>query len=162
MRLSIFILLLVAGTTAFCQSVSPGSPTTDLQAQNPITFNWPGTDFSKIPPAFHAWKSAPPQRTLVLPSAHPVRLMDPVPPDSQMIIHPPKSSLGIQPQGTQVARNEYPGLRFLPIESSSVELQAIPTTWPKLKLQAIPTKSPLLKLLPIEGPATVAKSASGK
>jgi hypothetical protein len=161
MRHTILILLFVAGTPAFSQSVSLASQTTAMQTQNPINFNWPGTDFSKIPPAFHGSMIATPARTIVL-SAPPLGLKDPVPSDSQMIIHPPKKSLGIQSQGKLVAQNEYPGLQFLPIESSSKELRPIPIIWPALKLQAIPTKWPLLKLLPLDPAATVAKSASAK
>lgn len=77
-----------------------------------------------------------------------------------MIVHPPKSSLGAQPQGTMVAQNEYPGLQFLPIEVASAELKPIPIAWPNLKLQPIPIEWPKAKALSAASPAPISRSRS--
>jgi hypothetical protein len=99
---------------------------------------------------------------IVLPKTGPLHLIDRAQIDPQMIIHPPKSSLGVQPPGTLVAQNEYPGLQFLPIESSSMKLEKIPITWPNLKLQSIPILSPKSRLLPVGNQALITTSAPAK
>jgi hypothetical protein len=158
MRLTILSLFFYAGTAAFCQlAATPGSP--NKPVQNPPVFNWQGTDFSRIPPAWHRSNVTQPP-IFELHKTDPVRIIDHTQIDPQMIVHPPKPSLGLQPQGTLVAQNEYPGLQFLPIGSAT--LQPIPITWPKLKLQAIPIVSPMLKLLPVDPQAPVATSAPRK
>jgi hypothetical protein len=58
--------------------------------------------------------------------------------DPQMVVHPPKSSLGVQPPGTLVAQNQYPNLRFLPIDWPEAKIELIPIYWPNLKVEAIP------------------------
>jgi hypothetical protein len=82
--------------------------------------------------------------------------------DPKMIVRPPKSSLGVQPQGTLVAQNLYPGLRFQPIETSTARLYPIPTPWPNLKLQKIPIVWPNYKLISIESKTPMPASAPAK
>ena len=69
--------------------------------------------------------------------------------DPEMIVRPPKASLGLQ-QGIPLNQNEYANLRMLPIDSPVSSLQAIPTQWPNLKVQSIPTQWPRLEVHPVE------------
>jgi hypothetical protein len=158
MRLTILALIFYAGTTALCQSASPVPASPDNAQQNSHIFNWSGTDFSTLPPVWHR-SSVLPQPMIVLPNGGPLRPNDRAKIDPQMIIHPPKSSLGLQPPGTLVAQNEYPGLQFLPIESSKKKMENIPTTWPNLKLQPIPILWPKSRLLPVGNHAPITASA---
>jgi hypothetical protein len=66
--------------------------------------------------------------------------------DPKMILHPPQSSLGVQPQGTGMAQNEFPNLRIQPIDSARSAVDATPTNWPALKVQIIPNQSPGFRL----------------
>jgi hypothetical protein len=66
--------------------------------------------------------------------------------DPKMIVHPPQSSLGVQPPGTSVAQNEYPNLRIQPIDSARSAVEAIPTNWPALNVQTIPNQWPGFRL----------------
>lgn len=56
----------------------------------------------------------------------------------------------MQMPGTQVARNEYPNLLLLPIDLTSVKLQAAPSQWPSFGLNAISTHWPKFELLPVQ------------
>jgi hypothetical protein len=66
--------------------------------------------------------------------------------DPKMIVHPPKSNLGVQPPGTIVAQNDYPNLRIQPIDTAHSAVEAVPTNWPALKVQTIPNQWPSLRL----------------
>jgi hypothetical protein len=150
MRVTILALFLSAGTAAICQlgALAPANPISPFSPpQTTPMFNRPGTDLSKLPPSWDV-KSAPP-RYFFQWRKKPARPRDNAHIDSQMIVHPPQWRLGMQPQGTFVARNEYPDLQFLPIDSPARKLQEIPTPWPQLKLQSIPTAWPNVKLLPV-------------
>jgi hypothetical protein len=67
--------------------------------------------------------------------------------DPKIIVHPPASSIGVQPPGMAVAQNEYPGLRMLPIESAGPHIEAIPTQWPPNRLENIPTQWPMAEIV---------------
>jgi len=90
------------------------------------------------------------KRYLVVPRALPARPRNHAQIDPLMIIHPQQSRLGVQPPGTPILQNDYPGLELLPIELSSVRLEEMPITWPNLKLQTIPIVCPKAKLIPID------------
>jgi hypothetical protein len=77
-------------------------------------------------------------------------LKDRQPLDSRMIVHPPPSSLGVQPRGTQLAQNLYPGLELLPIDISKAKLQPIPIIWPDLKVEPIPIHAPKVEVKTLE------------
>ena len=51
--------------------------------------------------------------------------------DPAIIVHPPPSSIGVQPPGTAITQNEYPNLRMLPIDATNSALEAIPTMSPR-------------------------------
>ena len=163
MRSAIFVLFLLSGSAAFSQAPTPGNPF--RPHQNPPTFTWPGNDFSKQPPAWNG-TSIPTEPAIVPLRGGPARDLDRSGIDSQMIIHPPKSSHGAEQQGTFVAQNLYPGLRFLPVDTvqdngalprfdGSVRRIEVPASpWPKLKKQLIPITWPNFKLLPIKQKAS--------
>ncbi len=141
-------LSLFAAPAALCQSpqfgLNPGKP----QPAQPA-FQFPGKDYSNTAPTWqHSNVSI--THTLSLP-----RMRIPRPPanpqiDPNFIIHPPKPRMADQPEGSLVAQNIYPGLRFMPIGSTAT-LKQIPTDWPKLKIESIPIKSPNSTMLPING-----------
>lgn len=159
MRLTILVLFIYAGTTALSQSATPGVPY-NPQLKPPIS-NWQGTDFSAVPPL---WNGSSINRLpiIMLPSPGPLRQLDRTQIDPQIIVHPPKSSLGTEPQGTLMAQNQDPGLQFLPIESSRTKLEKTPITWPKLTIQPIPIVWPNYKLLPIRNQAPATESTPVK
>lgn len=70
--------------------------------------------------------------------------------DSAMVVHPPQTSIGVQPPGTTVAQNLYPGLELMPIGQSKVKVEPIPTTWPGMKMEPIPRTLPAYTVVPIQ------------
>jgi hypothetical protein len=62
-----------------------------------------------------------------------------------MIVRPPASSVGVQPPGSQIAQNLYPGLELLPIQQFKGE--PIPTTFPNMKVEQIPITWPQYKVV---------------
>ncbi len=87
---------------------------------------------------------------VILPGPWPLHRLDDPQIDAQIIVHPPPSSLGEQPQGTQLAQNLYPGLQLLPIDESKAKGQPIPITWPNLKIEQIPIVWPKLEFNPVQ------------
>jgi hypothetical protein len=134
MRITILSLFLCAGTTAFCQTGAPAPAVPNNPWQAPLGVVPPIRDFSKLPPGWHAVPLTPPKMMYV------PKVVDTRPKDAQIdpkiIVHPPASSIGVQPPGTAVAQNEYPDLRMLPIESAGSHLEAIPTQWPMAEIVA--------------------------
>jgi hypothetical protein len=144
MRGKILALFLYAGTTAFCQSVAPAPVSPDEWGRSQPAFTPPAWDFNKLPSDGRTPSMAAP-KIFIRPGAGVARPWNDARIDPKMIVHPPPSSLGVQPPGTLVAQSLYPNLRFLPVE------------WPRLKLQPIPTQWPKLEMSPATGgtPATV-------
>jgi hypothetical protein len=70
--------------------------------------------------------------------------------DPQMVVHPPQGSVGVQPPGTQVAQNLYPGLHLMPIEQLKLKGEPIPITFPNAKVEKIPTTWPGYKITAIQ------------
>jgi hypothetical protein len=135
MRITILSLFLCAGTTAFCQTGAPAPAIPNNPWQTPLgSVPPPIRDFSKLPPGWHAVPLTPPKMMYV------PKVVDTRPKDARIdpkiIVHPPASSIGVQPPGTAVAQNEYPDLRMLPIESAGSHLEAIPTQWPMAEIVA--------------------------
>ena len=142
MRITILSLFLCAGTTAFCQSSAPAPVIPDNLWQAPLGVVPPSRDFSKLPPGWHAVPLTPP-RIMVVPKAAGTRPLKDAQIDPGIVVHPPASSMGVQPPGTAVAQNEYPHLRMLPIESAGSQVGAIPTQWPPNRLENIPAQWPM-------------------
>jgi hypothetical protein len=156
-RLTFVSLFLCTGIAASSQSAAPTLVTPDRPGQilpNPVQ---PIRDFSKPPSIWHFTYGAP-QGATIVPSREATHLWDDAKIDPKMIVHPPQSSIGVQPPGSLVAQNEYPNLRVLPIESSS--LKPVPTQWPLFHLKAIPLQWLKFQLDPANGAAlTIKKSA---
>ena len=115
----------------------------------------PGQDFSTgrrewklspLTPFSETMLQAPPTRRALLPLGD--AKIDP-----DILRRPPKSILDAQSQGTLMAQNRFPGLRFLPIESPQGTSGPISTTWPKLKMERIPIEWPGAKVIPVYDPA---------
>jgi hypothetical protein len=157
MRVTIMSLLL-CGTTAFCQSSAPAPVTAENLARTPLVpAPQAGRDFSKLPPGWHAIPLAAP-RIMMVPKA--VRLSN-AEIDREIIVHPPPSSIGVQPPGTAVTQNEYPNLRMLPIDSSNSALEAIPTMWPRYRLETIPSQWPIHEMVPVRNGFEVTEQSPG-
>jgi hypothetical protein len=107
MRVTILSLFLY-GITALCQSSAPA----------PI--------INKLPPGWRAIPPADPKVMMVPNAPDTTRLSN-----AEIIVHPPPSSIGVQPPGTAVTQNEYPNLRMLPIDSTNSALEAILTMSPR-------------------------------
>ncbi len=137
MRLTILGLLLCTGIPSFCQSgvSAPASPY--APGQTSLVVTPPAHDFSKLPPGWRTTSVAPP-KMLIQPQVPAARRLDEARIDPKMIVHPPQSSIGMQPPGIPVAQNEYPHLQVLPIESADSALKLIPTKWPRFQLEKIP------------------------
>jgi hypothetical protein len=130
MRVTILSLLLYA-TTAFCQSSAPAPVTAENLARTPLVPALPPSrDFSKLPPGWHAVPLADP-KIMMVPNAVDATRLSNAEIDPEIIVHPPPSSIGVQPPGTAVTQNEYPNLRMLPIDSTNSALEAILTMSPR-------------------------------
>src|ERR1700722_9883176 len=128
MRVTILSLFLY-GTTAFCQSSVPAPVTAENLARTPLLPAPPASrDFGKLPPGWHAMPLAAP-KIMILPKPADTKRLSNTEIDQKIIVHPPPSSIGVQPPGTAVTQNRSPGLRMLPIDSTNSALEAIPTMW---------------------------------
>ena len=150
MRVTILSLLLY-GTTAFCQSSAPAPVTAENLARSSLVPALPPSrDFSKLPPGWHAIPLADP-KVMMVPKAVDATRLSHAGIDPEIIVHPPPSSIGVQPPGTGIKQNEYPNLRMLPIEATNSALEAIPTMWPRYRLETIPTQWPMHEMVRVRG-----------
>jgi hypothetical protein len=161
MRLTTLAVFLSSGTAALCQLAAPNSSNPEqhwLTAPGLAVpgLAEPGRDFTKIPPRWHFDFAVPISR----PAPGALHQRDDAQIDPKIIVHPPESSVGEQPPGTQLAQNLYPGLSMLPIQESQAKGQPIPTTWPNLKVHNIPVVWPKFEIKPVESSAT--RPAAGK
>src|ERR1700722_2580236 len=130
MRVTILGLLLY-GTAALCQSSAPAPVTAEnLARASLVPALQPSRDFSKLPPGWHAIPLADP-KVMMVPNAVDTPRLSNAEIDPEIIVHPPPSSIGVQPPGTAVKQNEYPNLRMLPIDATNSALEAIPTMSPR-------------------------------
>ena len=123
MRFAILGLLLCAGTTALCQSTAPSPATSDSLWQNPLVVTPQARDFSKLPPGWHFSGDVPPRillepKMLKLPKPETESPLVGAEIDPKIVVHPPQSSIGVNPPGTPMAQNEYPHLQMRPIEAA--------------------------------------------
>jgi hypothetical protein len=149
MRLTILALLLSTGTAAFSQSAAPVPANPQQPWLAPPGIPQAVRNFTKLPPDWH-FTSLVPRRMVIQPGPWPLRRLDDPQVDAHMIVHPPPSSLGEQPQGALLAQNHYPGLQLLPIDESKAKGQPIPITWPNLKIEQIPIVWPKLEFNPVQ------------
>jgi hypothetical protein len=146
MRITVLSLFLCAATSAFCQAGAQAPAIPDNLWQNPLVIPPSIRDFSKLPPGWHAIPFTAPG-ILVQPSPVDTTRLKDAQIDPKMVVHPPASSIGVQPPGTAVAQNEYPHLRILPIKSASSHVEAIPTQWPPKRVENIPTQWPMAEII---------------
>jgi hypothetical protein len=99
-----------------------------------------------------------PLRRFVVPKAGTATRWDDAQIDPKIIVHPPQSKLGVQQPGINIASNQFPNLKFLPIASPASASHAIPAQWPVFGLYAIPTMWPKFKLSPVNGAKPVMPS----
>jgi hypothetical protein len=143
MRSALLVLSLCAGTVAYGQS-NTAAPAGSFKLElTPPSITQPKAD-SQLPnkELWKAFANYGPREW---------RRRDNAQIDPGMIVRPPKSSIGVQPPGTPIAQNLYPGLRLLPIEEFSAKLEPIPTEWPNLKLQDIPITWPKVEVRLVKG-----------
>jgi hypothetical protein len=149
MRSALLVLSLIDGTVAFAQS-SPARPVDSFKLElTPPSITQLKLSFSSPRKDLHIanaqlWKDFANSRQITLPRNADAQI------DPGMIVRPPKSSIGVQPPGTPIAQNLYPGLRLLPIDESR-KLEEIPAEWPNLNLQNIPINRPKYKNVPATG-----------
>jgi hypothetical protein len=107
--------------------------------QVPPAILQPGMNFGKLLSGDQAKAFVLP-RIIVTPKMIAPRRWDDARIDPKILAHPPQSTLGVQPPGTQVAQNEYPNLLMLLIDSPSVTPQPAPSQWPGYRLKAVCTQ----------------------
>jgi len=154
MRCALFVLFLSAGTVGFGQAgaVPPFS------SGQPVQIPLPGSqasEFGQAPWQWNALRAVPPSIVEIFPKKPNVLLGD-ASIDPKIVRHPSQQNLGTPPQGTEIAQNLFPGLKFQPIDSQMIErppsmrsIEPLSITWPKLKVHEIPTDWPKLKTEPI-------------
>jgi hypothetical protein len=132
-RNAILGLVLCSVTPAVCQyAPSPLGPV-EL-GQIPRTLEQHFTDFSKLQWNEPLTALKLPQRVIVPRFEAPRRLPDNAQIDPKIIARPPQVSVGVQPAGKMVAKNEFPNLELLPIKSGKSTERPIPAQWPDFKL----------------------------
>ena len=165
MRLAVLAVLLCASPIVLCQSAVPGLANPEqpqvsqpAQAWSAPTWNMPTQLAPTFPPTGqrNVYVFSKPEGFRATDQLQNRSRIDP-----RMIVRPPKSSVGVQPPGTLVAQNIYPGLRLLPIGSAAA-LKSIPTDWPRLKIESIPITWPKSTLLPIDSGSAASKAAPAK
>jgi hypothetical protein len=161
MRSSVLALFLCATAPAFCQSGTPTQPSPYKIKPTLPPFTQPWKDFGKLPPVWHMNGNTP-LNLFSLQSRLPPCPLNDARIDPKIILQPPQSRLGVQPPGINVAQNKFPGLKFLPIDATSVNLQPIPGVWPNAELKAIPTLWPKGEILSISTGATPPTETQGK
>ncbi len=58
--------------------------------------------------------------------------------DPGILLRPSPNRIGALPPAREIAHNQFPGLRFQPIDATKPSLERIPTRWPLLKIEQIP------------------------
>ena len=155
MRVAVAALLVCAGVPVFCQSAGISSPSFEKEKKDPPSVFLPQRELMKGPPVGQIRLAGPLKMTLPL-GAGSLRMGN-AQIDPEMVVQPPQASIGVQPPGTQIAQNLYPGLQLMPIDQSKAKVVPIPTAFPNMKLEKIPTVWPQYKISPIQsgkaGPA---------
>jgi len=102
MKSASIVLLLCVATPALCQSAAP-APSNPLQLfQTPSAPAKPWMDFSNLPP-LQQFKLSDPLRPFIVPKVGITPSLNDAQIDPKIIVHPPQSKLGVQPQGTIIA-----------------------------------------------------------
>jgi hypothetical protein len=149
MRPRILGLIFCAGSTAFCQPAAPAAVSPDELGRVEAAFTHPAWEINKLPPGWKMTNTAAP-RILIRTSAGAAQQWNDARIDPRMIVHPPPSSLGVQPPGTLVAKNLYPKLRFQPVQWPHLKLQQIPTQWPRFEIVPAGSGAPAAARAPVK------------
>ncbi|HSZ17020.1 MAG TPA: hypothetical protein VK764_07955 [Terracidiphilus sp.] len=149
MQISAFALLVCAGPLAFCQSNETFAPYVDHAGKMPFTFNSQARDFSQAP---RVWNFAPtlPMTHTIVTASPALRSSVDLHIDPEIVVHPSSSRIGAQPQGTFMAQNQFPGLRFLPIDAPQARVEPVPIVWPHLNMEQIPTICRECRMVPAQ------------
>jgi len=70
--------------------------------------------------------------------------------DPGILLRPAPNRIGALAPGHEIASNQFPGLRFQPIDTAKPSLEKIPTQWPLLKVEQIPTRCAACSLDPAQ------------
>jgi len=150
MKCATFAILLCVATPAICQTAAP-VPSNPLQLfQTPPAPAKPWMDFLK-PLSLPPFSLSTPLRRFVVPRDGLATHWDDAQIDPKIIVHPPQSKLGMQQPGINIATNQFPNLKFLPIASPGALPHAPPAQWPSFGIEQIPTTWPKFKLSLVNG-----------
>lgn len=130
-----------------CQSAGMAPPGFEKQKKDPPNVLLSQKEFSKAP-AWHI--SMDGLLKMTVPPVMGQSQMPNAPADPEMVVHPPQSSIGVQPPGTQVAQNLYPDLQLMRIDQSKMKAEPIPTAFPNMKMEKTPTTWAQHKVLPVQ------------
>jgi hypothetical protein len=162
MRIVILALFIIAGAIAFAQSGPVGPLSPNHSDGLPSTGTAQSRDFGKLPPGWQMTSIPPLGKTWVVTPKPLVPLGD-AQIDPKIIVHPPQSLIGVQPPGTQIAQNQFPGLKLLPIQWPNLKIEPIPTIWPNLKLEPLATVCTGCEMVPFRaGAAATMKPQKNK
>ena len=155
MKSATIVLLLCVATPSICQSAAP-TPSNPLQLlQTPPAPAKPWMDFSKLPSlqpsSLQPFKLSTPLRPFIVPKSGVETRWSDAQIDPKIIVHPPQSKLGMQQPGINIATNQFPNLKFLPIASPGALPHAPPAQWPSFGIEQIPTTWPKFKLSLVNG-----------
>lgn len=154
MRCTLLALLLSTGTLAFGQAATVPPEQSDLTPSPWAKLN---REFDGM--TAQKWKdlgALPSWSVLLPPPKQAVARLGDDALDPQMVHHPSPKNLGTRPPGTQVAQSLFPGLAFQPIDQApnvgtlcAPAFGPLSTKWPMLNVQRIPTDWPKLKMEPV-------------
>jgi hypothetical protein len=119
MRAALLVLSLCGGTVVFAQT-NPAKPANSFK----LELTQPAADASNYRAFLHGsntelWKA------FAIPGTRAFQQRNNAQIDPGFILHPPNSSVGVQPPGIPIEQDLYPGLRLLPIDESKARLQAL-------------------------------------
>ena len=145
------VLVVCSGSPLVCQTPgqAPAEPGQSGQ-KSPDAF-LPQTEISKGPPVPITLDGV---LTMTLPPGTGKVRAPGAQIDPKMVVHPPQTSIGMEPPGTQVAQNLYPGLELMPIDRSKTKVEPIPTTFSNMKVEKIPTTWTEFTVSPIQSGKT--------
>jgi hypothetical protein len=138
MRIAILALFLYAGSAAFGQLGPVGPLIPNHSGSLPSPWTAQGRDFGKLPPGWPATLNMP-SWIVINPPPVTLKPLGDAQIDPKIILHPQHSRVGVQPLGTQIAQNQFPGLELLPIQWPKLKIEPIPTVWPNLNMEPIST-----------------------